>query len=1253
MKKRISFLLAAVMLAITPAGTALGSESDTDVILSEDLMISDETLAADEGESESLSGGDAALIDVIEVQGEDTENETENETEADTGAALVDETGAAEEDVLIVGIEEADAADIPAEISEAAESEASEILDEAAAVDDTVTAVSDLTPEATNNTGDQNYSVWSSPVYSYLETVSGGFMRVEYTGSVVVVEYYNSSFTLTSKKYVTRELTYFGGFYAGSDAYYLVFGQSNTDEDDSAEVVRVVKYSTDWVRQGAASLYGANTTYPFDAGSLRMAESGGYLYIRTSHEMYTSSDGLNHQANLMIEVDESSMTVTDSYSAVMNNSVGYVSHSFNQFILVDDSNNLIAVDHGDAYPRAAILFRYSKQAGINTFSGSTSSVKLLSFQGATGNNATGASLGGLEYSSSSYLVAGNSVTQDSNWSSHTARNIFVTVTSRSSLSSTSVKWITDYDTDGSISASTPQLVKLGSDSFLLLWTTTEYTISGNTGSKQSKLHYVYLDGQGNTTSEIYTVNGQLSDCKPIVSGGSVYWYVTGDAGSTYSSTTPYFYTIRSDGSFSVKVSLEAPSFTAVPVADGIEISWNAVSGASGYYVRLSNLSGITTKTVSDGSVTSATISASSDTTYMIWVEAYSGSVKSLAADKLEFYYLAAPSVTLSNTDDAIRVSWQSVTGAEGYRVYRKTGSGSYTLVKTTTELSFTDSDLTGGSSYTYQVYAYSDSGTSGGSTEKTAVYVAAPVLQSVSIANGGVQVTWETATGATSYRVYYKRSSNSSYSSQTYTAGSGSTQSAVLGVSSGYTYDVYVKAYIDSTGGKASSTLSVEYLAAPVISSLSSTSSGICVTWGTVSGASGYKVYRKTGSGSYTLVKTTTGLSFTDSGLTGGNSYTYQVYAYSDNGASNGSTERTAVYVPTPTLKSVSIANSGVQVTWGTVTGATSYRVYYKRSSNSSYSSQTYTAGSGSTQSEVLSVSSGYTYDIYVKAYIDSTGGAASSSLSIIYLSAPVISSLSSTSSGICVTWGTVSGASGYKVYRKTGSGSYSLVKTTTGTSFTDSGLTGGNSYTYQVYAYSGSWTSNGSTEKTAVYVPTPALKSVSNVNGGVQVTWGTVTGATLYRVYYKRSSDSSYWYQTFTAESGSTQNATLSVSSGYTYDIYVKAYIDSTGGAASSTLSIVYLAAPTISSLSSASSGICVTWGTVSGASGYKVYRKTGSGSYSLVKTTTGTSFTDSGLTGGNSYTYQVYAYSGSGTSSGSTEKTAVYVPAPALKNV
>ena len=64
----------------------------------------------------------------------------------------------------------------------------------------------------------------------------------------------------------------------------------NLNEDDSAEVIRVVKYDKAWNRLSHASLKGANTMVPFDFGSLRCDEYGGMLYVHTCHVMYTSSD---------------------------------------------------------------------------------------------------------------------------------------------------------------------------------------------------------------------------------------------------------------------------------------------------------------------------------------------------------------------------------------------------------------------------------------------------------------------------------------------------------------------------------------------------------------------------------------------------------------------------------------------------------------------------------------------------------------------------------------------------------------------------------------------------------------------------------------------------------------------------------------------------------------------------------------------------------------------------------------------------
>ena len=71
-----------------------------------------------------------------------------------------------------------------------------------------------------------------------------------------------------------------------------------------------------------------------------MTEADGYLFVRTSHQMYLSSDGLRHQANVTIQFDENKLVITDSYTDVMNSKYGYVSHSFNQFIKTEGTDRI-------------------------------------------------------------------------------------------------------------------------------------------------------------------------------------------------------------------------------------------------------------------------------------------------------------------------------------------------------------------------------------------------------------------------------------------------------------------------------------------------------------------------------------------------------------------------------------------------------------------------------------------------------------------------------------------------------------------------------------------------------------------------------------------------------------------------------------------------------------------------------------------------------------------------------------------------
>ena len=391
-----------------------------------------------------------------------------------------------------------------------------------------------------SNQGEQNYSWYASkPVTSYLyERQDGNLTRVECIEGKVVVENYDSSFQLLTSDSVPMELELFGGFYAGEGYNFLIFGQQNPEESQSKEVVRVVKYSKDWKRLDVSSLKGANTTIPFRAGSLRCAEYNGMLYITTSHQMFKSKDGLNHQSNLLIGIRESDMAITDSRYEVLYAATGYVSHSFNQFILVDDSGRLVTMDHGDAYPRSAVLFQYKNSAGSEKF-GTASYGEVMTFYGAIGENYTNAALGGLAASGRNYLSVMNTAAQDGSANSKSVRNVVLYVTGQSDLNSTKTVQLTNYSANGNTSASVPQLVKLSEDRFLVLWEINTMDQYGNFEA-DGTICYAFVDGSGKQIGQAQSEKARLSDCQPITVDGKAVWYVT-------SNGAPKFYEIDQNG----------------------------------------------------------------------------------------------------------------------------------------------------------------------------------------------------------------------------------------------------------------------------------------------------------------------------------------------------------------------------------------------------------------------------------------------------------------------------------------------------------------------------------------------------------------------------------------------------------------------------------------------------------------------------------------------------------------------------------
>ena len=391
-----------------------------------------------------------------------------------------------------------------------------------------------------NSYGRSRYDYCASTIKSYLiPNGDGTLTRLEYADGTILLENYDTELNLIGNSSMPMELSVFGGFFQGEQYNWIVFGQENPNSSDDTEVFRIVKYSKSWERLGDCRLTGHNTTIPFDAGNCRLAEYGGNLFVRTSHEMYSG-----HQADVMLEVNEQTMELTSYVTDMSSNDYGYVSHSFDQFVDTTDGQ-LTAVDLGDKYPRGIIWFQYPKGADhTQALNGMVTQSTVLAIPEADPGdpyayNATGVSIGGYQVSRDHYMVAYNSVDQSSSAnqvSSSAPRNIYLAAASRKRLRA---GWNTVQITDciEGQQALTPQLVKVADDKYLLLW---EYVVDNSINHNSYNFynrysHYVQyclVNGAGQKLTQTYTWNStdgaRISDCVPVVWNGKVVWYASCD-----------------------------------------------------------------------------------------------------------------------------------------------------------------------------------------------------------------------------------------------------------------------------------------------------------------------------------------------------------------------------------------------------------------------------------------------------------------------------------------------------------------------------------------------------------------------------------------------------------------------------------------------------------------------------------------------------------------------------------------------------
>ncbi|MDR1326474.1 MAG: fibronectin type III domain-containing protein [Treponema sp.] len=721
-------------------------------------------------------------------------------------------------------------------------------------------------------------------------------------------------------------------------------------------------------------------------------------------------------------------------------------------------------------------------------------------------------------------------------------------------------------------------------------------------------------------------------------------------------------------------------------SNSITVSWDTVFDADKYRVIYRKGSGSATPITEGTTETSLTINGlEANTTYYITVEAGNSGGWSLqsSAKSITTSKIGTPTVKVTGTTaNSVTLSWDHISAALRYKIYRGLGTGPASVVATVNATGsatcvWTDTGLSESTSYRYWVSAVVSTGEGelsayvSATTEKAPLFGAPAEVSATADSSTSITLGWNAVSEASSYEVYRSTSEQGTYTKVTATSIVG-TSYTNTGLSSGTTYYYKVRGFRSSSpsgyGDYSSPVFATTKAAGPSapssVSASAVSSSSITVTWYSVTGATGYNIYRSSSSsGTYTLAGTSASTSYTDTELTGYTTYYYKVASYNSvsEGEPSSPTSATTQWGGAPAgLSATAGSDNSITLSWGAVSGANYYYIYRSTTEPGTYNQVTYTSGTSYTNT---GLSSGITYYYKVRAYSsyysygDYSSPVSATTPAVIPSSPSSVSASAVSSSSITITWGSVTGATEYKIYRGSSSGTYTSVGTSASTSYTDTGLTASTTYYYEVTANNSAGEGEpSSTASATTLLEAPAeVSATEDSSSSITLSWGAVSGAYSYYIYRSASEQETYDQVTPTYTTSYTDTG---LSSGTTYYYKVRAcsssseYGDESSPVSATTLVAIPASPSSVSASAGSSSAITVTWGSVTGATEYNIYRdSSSSGTYTLVVgTSASTSYADNGLAASTTYYYKVAATNsaGEGQRSSYTSATTLFGGAP-----
>ena len=320
------------------------------------------------------------------------------------------------------------------------------------------------------------------------------------------------------------------------------------------------------------------------------------------------------------------------------------------------------------------------------------------------------------------------------------------------------------------------------------------------------------------------------------------------------------------------------------------------------------------------------------------------------------------SVTAGNT--LVGLTWNAVSSATSYQIYRASGSATPkqltpTTPSTVTNNSYTDRNLMNGTLYRYQVRAVN----TGGVGPLTAIMDATPQIPlparptgfSATAGNAAATLSWNTVAGATSYTIYRDNGRGGALVALSITPLLAATTYTDSGLANGRTYRYQVAA-VNAAGTGARSAIdsatSRASMSGPTGLSTTATRDGtVAISWTAVAGANTYNLYRATTPGGLASASAITVPSapYTDRSLTQGLTYYYQVAAVAGGTVGDRSTVDSVTLPPAQPMELMATAGDRqITLSWTAVAHADAYHLYRATSRGSLASASAITVPSAS-----------------------------------------------------------------------------------------------------------------------------------------------------------------------------------------------------------------------------------------------------------------------------------------------------------------